>query len=532
MTARVLLAAACAATLVACDAGFDGSPDGNVAPDTELSVRSTDLTEDLGERRLVSTVELAWSGTDPDGIVAAYDVRAYQRGETPAPEAGWARTTRRDSTILLPIPLGQDTANVTVEVRAVDNDGAVDETPAQTVFPIRNSDPAFSLSRTEVPAETSWPVLSFAFAASDPDGDLNLAAVEVVLNDTLGAVQRLPADATFVTLVADDPGALVTDARVFVGRGFTSTDLVLPGLQLDADNRVYFRAVDQAGATSPWTAYPDPADDPPAIFVRRVTSSVLLVNDYRATPQGTPSPLEAPTVQLSRDALALYGTAAYDEWDLSETAQVTASPTFSEGLPLTADPTLRQTLALWDRIVWVSNRATNSASGNNLPFAATVLDLFFERGGRMLVHVPITLPQGTDGGTANAAIDILPLRELVAYPEGARAFVAQEDTPVRPVATVPGAGRALPQLRASRFLYNVVLPYVVGPDDVSLYEMSFDLDTGVPWTGAETLASIRTDRRVALFSLPVNDSFEPDNPEGEGLETALAVLLDALDFPQ
>lgn len=529
MTARFFLAATLAAGLVACDAGFDGSPTGNAAPDTELSVRSTDLTESLDGRRLVSTVQLAWSGTDADGVVTAFEVRAYQRGAAPAPEAGWARTVRRDSTILLPIPLGQDTANVAVEVRAVDNDGAVDETPARTVFPIRNSDPALSLSRTEVPPDTTWPVLSFAFAASDPDGELNLAGVEMALNDTTATTARLPADATFATLVADDPSATTTDARVFIGRGFSSSELRLPGLALDAENTVYVRAVDQAGATSDWRAYPDRDDDDASLFVRRVTSPVLLVNDYRS--QNGPTTIGQATVQVARDALAQQGTTDYQEWDLSQTIQVPASPRFSDALPATAEPTLRRTLALWNRIVWVSNSATTAATGYNLPKAAGVLDLFFDQGGRMLVYVPITLPQGADGGASNAAIDVLPLRDLVTYPDGARAFTAQSGTPVQAAASVPGTSRTLPPLRAARFLYNAVLPYAVGPDDVSLYEMDFTLDTGAPWAGARTLASIRLDRRVALFTLPSNGSFEPAG-SGGGIPEALSVLLDALDFPQ
>ena len=204
---------------------------------------------------------------------------------------------------------------------------------------------------------------------------------------------------------------------------------------------------------------------------------------------------------------------------------------FSDKLPSTPDPTLRRTLALWDRIFWVSNTATNSASGNNLPFAATVLDLFFERGGRMLVHVPITLPQGTDGGTANAAIDVLPLRELITYPEGARALRGERDDPVRPTAVVPGANRALPPLQASRFLYNVVLPYVVGPDDISLYQMPFTLDTGA---AVDRRRDARLDPhrppRGALLA-PGQRLLRAGQPGGRGLE-ALAVLLDALDFPQ
>ena len=524
-TAGMLLAAA--GVLTACDAGFDGSANDNLAPETELSVRSTDLTEDLGDRRLISTVRLAWSGTDPDGVVTAYEVRAYQSDAAPAPDAGWARTTRRDSTILLPIPFGQVTANVAVEVRAIDNDDAVDPSPARTVFPIRNSDPELSLSRTEVPPDTTWPVLSFAFAASDPDGELNLAAVELALNDTLGALARLPADATFATLVAQDPGAATTTADVFVGRGFVSSTITLPGLMLDADNVVYVRAIDQAGATSRWRAYPDPDDDDATMFVRRVTSDVLVVNDYRS--QSGPTPIGEATVQVVRDALAQQGTTDFQEWDLSRTIQIPAAPRFSDALPATADPTLRRTLALWDRIAWVSNSATAAATGYNLPKAAGVLDLFFDQGGRMLVYVPITLPQGTDGGASNAAIDVLPLRELIEYPAGARALTAQSGTPLT-AAPVPGTTRQLPALRTARFFYNAVLPYSVGPDDVSLYEMPFTLDTGAPWTGARTLVSIRADRRVALFTLPNNGAFESADGSGDGIPEAISVLLDALDF--
>ena len=82
--------------LAACDAGFDGTASDNRLPETELSVRSTDLREDLGTRRLISTVQVAWSGTDPDGVVAAYDVRSFQVDSPPAPDVGWARTTQRD----------------------------------------------------------------------------------------------------------------------------------------------------------------------------------------------------------------------------------------------------------------------------------------------------------------------------------------------------------------------------------------------------------------------------------------------------
>ncbi len=50
-------------------------------------------------------------------------------------------TLSSDTLILLPIERGSRTANVAFEVRAIDNEGIKDPTPARTVFPIQNSPP-------------------------------------------------------------------------------------------------------------------------------------------------------------------------------------------------------------------------------------------------------------------------------------------------------------------------------------------------------------------------------------------------------
>ena len=527
------LAVAFAGLAVAgCDAGFEGDASGNLPPETELSIRVGDLTETLDGRRLVSTVEVSWSGTDPDGVVTAFDVRSFPNDAAPG-DGGWNRTTRRDSTIRLGIPAGASTAEVVVEVRSVDNDGQLDPTPARTVFPIVNSNPELRLIAAEAPPDSTWPVVSFSLQVSDRDGDDNLAGVEIALNDPDGGFVRLPADATFLTLVADDPGADVTSATVFTGRGFRNSGLSLPGLRLDGDNVVYLRSVDAAEAFSPTVRYPalDVDGDPTGtLYVRRVTSRTLLVNDVRQPAD------PAPVLGVARAALAAHGTAGYDEWDLSRTPQSAAAPRFSDALPSTADPTLRQTLAFWDRIYWVSNAVTNSAAGNNLPRAATVMGAFFDGGGRLLVQVPISLPQGTDAGASNAAIDLLPISTLIEFEPGVRALRANAGTAVRPQAEVPGTGRTLPPLRAAR-LVTSALPYNVGPDDVALYRMSF-YENNVPtdvWDGGEVLASIRADRRVGLFALPLFAGptliFEPTTSGGAGVVEALALMLDGLDFP-
>jgi hypothetical protein len=220
--------------LAACDAGFGGELLGNQPPDTFLAVRDTSLVERIctptptgpvcsdDDDLFTSTVFVSWGGTDPDGFVVRFELRYYDSQARPGPEDLWTSTTRRDTLILLPIPPGRTTAAVAFEVRAVDNEGAKDPTPARTVFPIINSPPSLRLTRFELPPDTTWTVFSFAWDAMDPDGADDIAGIEVAFNDP-SAFVRLPASARFVSFRAEgaQPGAATADARVFLGRGFT-----------------------------------------------------------------------------------------------------------------------------------------------------------------------------------------------------------------------------------------------------------------------------------------------------------------------
>ena len=56
-------------------------------------------------------------------------------------------------------------------------------------------------------------------------------------------------------------------------------------------------------------------------------------------------------------------------------------------LPPNANPTLRRMLENYKYIYWVSTNTTNQITGNNLPFAASVTDLFFENGGEYISNL-------------------------------------------------------------------------------------------------------------------------------------------------
>ena len=522
--------------LAACDAAITGDPDENRPPETALSVRDESLVDNLdGAERLASTVAVEWSGTDADGFVAAYELRYYDERDTVGPEEGWALTTALDTLILLPIRLRESAANVVFEVRAVDNEQARDPSPARTVFPIQNAPPSLRLRAFELPPEETFSIFSFAWEARDPEGRDNLDRIEVSFNDTTSFV-ALPPDVEFATFVAeidrDDPTQTETRARVYVGRGFQRTDIYVPGLRLDAENTFYARAVDLTDTSSVRQQY--------TWRVNKPKGRVLFVNDHRNTFTQT---VQGYHIRLLESYLP--DDVGIDVWDLSMPFLTGSSgiSVRSEALPSVADPDIRQTLALYDHIYWISTSTTNEIAGNNLPFVASAMDLFFENGGSLLVHSPISLPVNEEDNLGNPAILLMPLTDLISFPDTLRTSLRlPTNADIEPVEPVPGLGMRLPPLEATRLLITT-LPYVVGGTNIPLYRAQYQYITvdgrgRGDWFGPATVASISEDRRVALIALPFADErtgrdlFRAANPAEGGPREALFMILESLGFPK
>lgn len=542
---RIVLPLLVCATLAACDAGLSGLPGDNQPPSTALSVRDTSLVENIGDdNRLASSVLVSWTGTDPDGFVVAFEVRSYADGQRPGPDAGWARTTRNDSLMLLPIERGERTANVTVEVRAIDNEGAKDPNPARTVFPVRNSPPTFSFNPFETPPETTFTVVTFAFTANDPEGRDNLDRIEVALNDSTNFI-ALPPETEFITLVGDfdrnDPSQTVTEARVFLGRGFQSTTLRVPGLRLDAENVLYARAVDQTDTTSAVQRYPA-RGQAASWYVKKPTTDVLVVNDYRKETNPT---ILAWHLALLEDYLGYRP----DVWDVTlpygtgSTGIQNRSPLLGTG----QEPFLRETLALYSDIYWVTSASTNSAARNSLPFAAPAMSTFFENGGRLMVHSPITLPPSTDfqDNLDNPALFLLPISNLVPL-DTVRIMRISRNAPIEPVAEVPGTGRTMPALAAAAII-STTAPYDAGDArTIPLLRAQFSYGTFArpsplrTWAGPSVVASIRLDDtqqpQVGLMTLPIVDEQTGDplitgsGGDPNATRDAVRLMLESLQF--
>lgn len=516
----------------ACDTDIAGTELDNQPPETDLSVRDTDLTDNLGEDvRFSSTVQVSWSGTDPDGFISAFEIRFYSNDEPPSgPEDGWSLTARSDSLVLLPIPRGERDADVVFEVRAIDNEGATDPSPARTVFPIQNAPPTLRLSLFDLPPDTSFTVVSFAWNADDPEGEANLDRIEVSLNDST-SFTSLPPDVEFITLVADEPGQDVSPASVFTGRNFNSSTFDVPGLRLNADNTFYVRSVDLTDTTSALQRY--------TWYAKKADGDVLYVNDFRRASFPT---IQAYHLGLLREYLP--EGADIDTWDISLPFSSGSSGNVprSSALPPNADPTLRQQFAQYQYIYWVSTNATSSILGNNLPFAATAMDVFFDNGGKLMVHVPALPPRDPEENLGNSAILLLPLSDLVATPDSLRRIQLPTNARIEPVQQIPGVSEPLPVLQSGQFLTNIP-PYIAeGSSILPLYRADYQAvsqrGATSPWLGPSTIASISADLRVGLFALPlVNEQTGApvlagtDGTPDKGRE-AVQLMLQGLGFPR
>jgi hypothetical protein len=135
----------------------------DVPPETTVFVQFTPGTgHDVNH-----LVHLYWYGTDPDGDVVAFDFRFVYPGDLPD-TVTWHRTTSKDSIFAVYTPNGISTP--TFEVRAIDNAGLVDETPASQTFSFTNQPPTVTVGKRKL-TDTTFASVTLNWSAGDIDGD-------------------------------------------------------------------------------------------------------------------------------------------------------------------------------------------------------------------------------------------------------------------------------------------------------------------------------------------------------------------------
>lgn len=151
--------------------GVKGTLRPDLAPETTLFVNGAVDTVN-------HVVKLYWFGTDADGTVSGYEIR-FKNPVAPA-ETAWVSTTRTDSVFTVPAPSGF--VAPVFEVRAVDNSGQKDPTPARQDFRFSNLPPEVTLTLQPGATDTTFASVTVSWNALDPDGDGNRMQFRVWLD--------------------------------------------------------------------------------------------------------------------------------------------------------------------------------------------------------------------------------------------------------------------------------------------------------------------------------------------------------------
>jgi hypothetical protein len=323
----------------------------NRAPETHLAVKSIERS---GPDRLNSKVNMSWYGTDIDGYVTGYELSLDGQN--------WKYSQSQDSTFLFAIPAGSDTADITLYVRAIDNLGAKDESPASLVFPLKNAPPIAEIEHSSQSLGNALGVLTYRWSASDPDGNETIAGAEIRFNN--GPWYPIDPKQSMLTFVLepDQGGGMGTTASLFYGNALQATQIGLDGLVENAANILQVRIQDIAGAQSA-------VDSALSVQVSRPSSDLLFVSGQTS----------AVTAQYKGwlDALSL----TYDVLDLNANS--------GESRPYFWNPTFRHILSQYSRVLTVTNsdNALDPVTGATQPLLAHMaqaLQSFTSQGGKLM----------------------------------------------------------------------------------------------------------------------------------------------------
>ena len=367
----------------------------------------------------VSKQTIRWWGEDPDGIVYGFlfAVDTARTGTIGIPDPDtlkWEWTTRNDT--LISFPLRQVQGTFVVFVRAVDNtigihlpeqssvrlrrsdnsyywdknksenfdDGdellpnlptAEDPRGANQSMPLKNSPPRISFANDPTSStvkelqqpETTYTAATFAWVATDLDGDETITEFRLALNDTTDPARTvsIPASNSLITLLVprarSDTATSEVDADIYSGnflnRRFIRT---IPGLRLNALNTFYVQAKDVAGEFSPRIHMPQSSG---RWYVRKPQGRLLTVIDYISSDSTNAASFYRST--FAQVVLPGGSLANYDELNIGRgvTAQDKQNSSAGIGNPVYGalvarylDPAFIYTLFLYDYVFWYTDQ--------------------------------------------------------------------------------------------------------------------------------------------------------------------------------
>lgn len=335
--------------LISCEKEGELKP--NTEPVTNLYLSSINRS---GSDRLNAIVEMKWSGEDKDGYITGYEISFDN--------INWSYTDVQDSTFRFTINNGSDTTDIDFYVRAIDNDGNKDKTPAYLKIPIKNTAPTIVLDDNLIKGDSVYSVFSIFWTANDLDGFNTLDSIYIKINN--GEWFAIAKSFNFATFVAEQPELNgPTLAKVYGGNNAFNLNRTISGLVVGAKNTVYVKAKDLSGVDSE-------LDSLAPFVLRRKTSDLLVLDAFNIA--STPNADDVYKVALSQS----YG--AYDYYDFYRQ---------NKGyFPKLWKPTFLLMMNLYDKIFWYSdNSRSATAGGMLLEEGATAIQDYLNNGGKILI---------------------------------------------------------------------------------------------------------------------------------------------------
>lgn len=483
----------------ACKKGFDGDRKTVAPPETFMAVDTLFRT---GENRLTTRVDAYWWGNSVGGIIVGYEVSTDNM-------QSWHFTTKQDSSFLLKIPPGKDSADVVVYVRAIDHLGQIDPSPASTLYPIKNSRPEirfiFSLALAGIPSQNPvnvFPVLKYNIFGSDPDGADDLKEFELYINDTNTQPYIIAANTNAFTLVAKNTGADSSECSVYINSSNTPLIPQIKYLRLNQNNTIYIRAVDKAISKSGFVATPE-------IWVRKIAGNTLIVNAYSSNKNFVQN--------FYCNTLKSIGITVFDTLQATEIVNnnyTQLQPDFQ---------TQSRTFALFKNIVWFGDDVNFS-----LPLGQRSTSDFFNKGGSLFMSVAIN----SSFDPLSNFLDWTPIKNLVNPPANA-VFRVNINALVNPVYVGWPTIKSTVIIASARPFELPSNTATVGYDSL-YYGGIIESVTGnppVPWTGISTVLGKRysianNKTNFVISSLPL-ERFNGNNNTDSMFKR---ILIDELGF--
>ncbi len=433
-----------------------GNLKNNLTPETHTVV---DTIIRIGADRMNAQVELKWWGDDADGFIKGYE---FSFDSVITSSTHWVFTSNQDSTFILTIPPGKDTIDFTFWVRAIDNLGSPDPTPAHLGLPIKNSPPSVQfISATNNPV-ISFPVVRFYWKGTDPDGDENLSRYEICWNDTAQTPYSIDVIASSATFIASTFSTTSPSSNVYLNNDLTAQPFLMSGMILNDTNLLYIRAVDKAEAKSAFiSSY--------KIFIKKPHSSNLVVEAYTSPAQS------ASALTFYSQNLTASGVADFDTLNLFQQQGGVYTQLAPDNI------TQSRIFSLFNHIVWFSNDASKSLS-----LGQRTLDNFFNANGKlfMAVYVSSTFDE------QSTFLDFTPVQSLVAYSD--TALILQDTS------SVFSQQSGYPDLKSSVIISNVK-PFNLITGSTPIYNANLigkKISTNFlfPWSGASTVMASKTNQ--------------------------------------